>query len=117
MKELTLEYLLICMAVMMGVTYGLRMVSLVLFRKKLNGKFIFSFLTYTPYGVLATMIFPDIFLFNQSSSTFSLPEFVCAAAGAAVALVLSVKKKGLTTVSLCAVLTIFVIQQIFTYIL
>ncbi len=117
MKQLTLEYLLVCMAVMIAVTYGLRVVSLVLFRKKLNGKFIFSFLTYTPYGVLAAMIFPDIFLFNQPEAAFSPSAFICAAAGAAVALILSIKKKGLTTVSLCAVATVFIVQQLFAYFL
>lgn len=112
MKQLTLEYLCIAIFIMIAVTYALRALSLVVFRKKLKGRFIFSFLTYTPYGVLAAMIFPDIFLFNQTSASFSMPEFVCAAAGAAVAIILSLFKKGLIVVCLGAIFTIFAMQQI-----
>ncbi len=112
MKQITPEYLLFAIAVMILVTYGLRVVPLVLFRKKLTNKFVFSFLTYTPYGVLAALIFPDIFLFTQTSAVFSLPEFICALAGAAVAITLSLLKKGLITVSLCSVAAIFIAQQI-----
>ncbi|MBQ9922070.1 MAG: AzlD domain-containing protein [Clostridia bacterium] len=112
MKQLTLEYLVFAILVMILVTYGLRAVSLVLFRKKLKGRFIFSFLTYTPYGVLAALIFPDIFLFTQTGSVFSLEEFICALAGAAVSMILAFFNKGLIAVSLGAVAAVFAAQQI-----
>lgn len=112
MKQLTPEYLVFSILVMIFVTYALRAVSLILFRKKLTGKFIFSFLTYTPYGVLAALIFPDIFLFTQSTSAFSVQEFICAFMGAAVSLILAFFKRGLITVSLGAVAAVFIAQQI-----
>ena len=81
---------------MFCVTYGLRMVPIVFSRKRFKSRFIYSFLTYTPYGVLAAMIFPDIFLFT-ASGTWPLPhELICAAAGAIVAVVLAFFKRGLT---------------------
>lgn len=112
MNKMSITYLVFAMAVMIAVTYALRAVSLILFRKKLTGKFIFSFLTYTPYGVLAALIFPDIFLFTQTGSAFSLPQFICAASGALVAIVLALFKRGLITVSLSAVMAVFIMQQI-----
>ncbi|MBE6688943.1 MAG: AzlD domain-containing protein [Ruminococcaceae bacterium] len=112
MREISLGYLITAIAVMIVVTYSLRAVSMVLFRKKLTGKFIFSFLTYTPYGVLAALIFPDIFLFTQTGSSFSVPQFICALCGAAVAVILSLLKRGLTAVSLGAVVAVFIAQQI-----
>ena len=117
MKQLTPEYILISIGVMFAVTYGLRMVSLVLFRRKLKGKFIFSFLTYTPYGVLAAMIFPDIFFFTQTGATLQLHEFICAAVGCVVAVILSLCKRGLITVSLGAVAAVFISQQITNFII
>ena len=112
MNKMSLTYLIFAIVVMIVVTYALRAVSLIMFRKKLTGKFIFSFLTYTPYGVLAALIFPDIFLFTQTGTAFSLPQFICALAGAVVAIILSLFKRGLITVSLGAVMAVFIMQQI-----
>lgn len=112
MAELTPSYIILCIFAMFCVTYGLRMVPIVFSRKKFKSKFIFSFLTYTPYGVLAAMIFPDIFLFT-ASGTWPLPhELICAAAGGITAVVLSLLKGGLTTVSLGAVAAVFIAQKI-----
>ena len=112
MTELTPSYMILCIFVMFCVTYGLRMVPIVFSRKKFNNKFIFTFLTYTPYGVLAAMIFPDIFLFTASGTWPTLPELICAAAGGIVAVVLAFFKRGLTTVSLGAVAAVFIAQKI-----
>ena len=112
MTEMTLEYLVLCLVIMFLVTYGLRMVSLVFLRKKLTGKFIYSFLSYTPYGVLGAMIFPDIFFFTQTGVSITAGEFICAAVGFATAVILSLFKRGLTTVSLGAVVAVFIVQQL-----
>ena len=55
------KYLLFQLAVMAGVTYLVRMVPLVIFRKKIENTFIRSFLYYIPYAVLAAMTFPAVF--------------------------------------------------------
>lgn len=47
--------------IMFGVTYLVRVLPLVVFRKKITNRFIRSFLTYIPYAVLAAMTFPAVF--------------------------------------------------------
>lgn len=81
-------------AVMAVSTYLVRVIPLLIFRKKLNNRFIQAFLFYVPYAVLAAMTFPDIFY-----STPTLPSMVC---GLAAALILAWNGKGLLLVSLGA---------------
>ena len=49
----TAENIFIYIAVMALVTYLIRMLPLVIFRKKIENRFIRSFLYYIPYAVLA----------------------------------------------------------------
>jgi len=49
------------LAVMAGVTYLIRMLPLVLMRRKLQNRFLLSFLYYIPYAVLSVMTIPAIF--------------------------------------------------------
>ena len=88
------KHLLFQLAVMAGVTYLVRMVPLVIFRKKIENTFIRSFLYYIPYAVLAAMTFPAVF-----SSTGGIWS---ALVGLLVALLLAFFEKGLVTVALCA---------------
>ena len=63
------------------------------------------------------MIFPDIFLFT-ASGTWPMPhELICAVAGGIAAVVLSLFKRGLTTVSLGAVAAVFIAQKITEFIM
>ena len=48
------------LAVMAIVTYLIRMVPYVAFRKKITNRFVSSFLYYIPYAVLGAMTFPAI---------------------------------------------------------
>lgn len=86
--------ILLHIAVMAGVTYLVRMLPIVIFRKKIKNRFIMSFLHYMPYAVLAAMTFPAVF-----SSTGSP---VSAIAGVIIALILAFFEKGLVTVALSA---------------
>ena len=52
--------MLIYIAVMAIVTYLVRMLPLVFMKKKIENRFIKSFLYYVPYAVLAAMTFPAI---------------------------------------------------------
>ena len=49
---------LLCMA---GVTYLVRMLPMVIFKKKIQNKYLLSFLHYIPYTVLSAMTIPAIF--------------------------------------------------------
>lgn len=92
------------LAVMAGVTYLIRMLPFTLFRKKITSPFFRSFFYYVPYAVLAAMTFPAVF--SSTGSTLS------ALAGVAVAAVLALCKKSLTTVALSACAAAFVVEVI-----
>ena len=98
----TAENIFIYIAVMALVTYLIRMLPLVIFRKKIENRFIRSFLYYIPYAVLAAMTFPAVF-----SSPGSVGS---AGAGRIVALLLAFFEKGLLTVALSSCVAVFVIE-------
>ena len=98
----TAENIFIYIAVMALVTYLIRMLPLVIFRKKIENRFIRSFLYYIPYAVLAAMTFPAVFL--STGGVWS------AVAGLIVALLLAFFEKGLLTVALSSCVAVFVIE-------
>ena len=53
-----LQRVLLSMAIMAVVTYIIRVLPLAIFKKKIQNRFIRSFLAYVPYAVLAAMTFP-----------------------------------------------------------
>ena len=91
-------------AVMAGVTYFIRMLPLTVFRKKIENRYIKSFLYYVPYAVLGAVTFPDVF----SSTAFTLSAVV----GVAVAILLAYFEKGLLTVALSACAAVFITERI-----
>ncbi len=98
------QRLIWAIVVMAAVTYLPRVVPLAVFRKKIKNRFLQSFLMYMPYGVLAAMVFPDVF-----TSTASLGSAI---AGTVVALALSYKNLGLMPVALASVGTVFACEYI-----
>ena len=101
------QRILTAILIMALVTYLPRMLPLAIFKKKIQNKFIRSFLAYVPYAVLAAMTFPEIL-----SSTSS---FISAIVGTAVAIVLAYFGRGLLTVALSATAAVFVTEQVLTY--
>ncbi len=55
------RYILTSILVMAVVTYLIRVLPMAIFRKKIQNRFVQSFLSYVPYSVLAAMTFPAIF--------------------------------------------------------
>ena len=96
------------LAVMAGVTYLVRMLPLVLVKKKIENRFINSFLYYVPYAELAVMTVPAIF-----SSTASLPSAI---AGFVVALILAYFERGLLTVAAASCAAVFIAELIMKFI-
>ena len=92
---------------MAGVTYLVRMLPLVFFRKKIKSRFVRSFLYYVPYTVLAVMTVPAIF--------YATGSLYSAMAGAAVAIALAFFGKGLLTVAAGSSLTVLVVELILKY--
>ncbi len=93
-------YLLVCA----GITYLIRMLPLVLMKKKIQNRFLLSFLYYMPYAVLSVMTIPAIF-----SSTANTVSAVC---GFLVALILSYFEKSLVTVAAFSCVAVFVVETI-----
>lgn len=80
--------------VMALVTYAIRAIPFVLFRKRIRSRFLRSLLYYMPYSVLAAMTIPAIF-----SSAASTVSSVC---GFLVAAALALMNRSLLTVAVCA---------------
>lgn len=91
--KITLEICLYIL-VMAGVTYLIRMIPLVFFRRKIRSRFFRSLLYYLPYAVLSAMVIPAVF-----SSTGSI---VTASVGLAVAILLAWWERSLIVVALGA---------------
>lgn len=91
----------IYMLVMFGVTYLIRVLPFVIFQKKIENRFIRSFLAYIPYTVLGAMTFPAVF--------YATGSILTASAGVIVALILAYRGKGLFEVAIFASLTAFLV--------
>lgn len=100
-----LPYLLI----MALVTYLVRMLPLVFFKKKIQNKFVLSFLYYMPYTVLAVMTIPEVF--------YSTSSPISATVGVAVAIVLAYFKLGLLRVAVGASAAVLVAEVVMTYLI
>ncbi|MBQ7641336.1 MAG: AzlD domain-containing protein [Acholeplasmatales bacterium] len=98
-------YNVICVIIMAVVTYIPRALPLAFFNKKIENKYIKSFLFYVPYAVLAAMTFPFILYF--------VDEMWIAAVGTVTALILAFFKQKLIIVALASVLIVFILLLIF----
>ena len=88
--------------VMAVVTYLIRMLPLTLIRGKIKNRFLRSFLYYVPYACLMAMTFPAVI--------YATYHVGAAVAGVAVAILLSLKGRGLMTVAVAASITVFVVS-------
>ena len=87
-------YFILALAVMAGVTYLIRMLPFTLFRRKIESRFIRSFLYYIPYAVLSAMTIPAIF--------YATGDVLTSVIGAVVAVVLAYLRLPLIVVALAA---------------
>ena len=94
---------------MAGVTYLIRMIPLVLFKKEINNRFILSFLYYVPYAVLAVMTFPAVFYATSSVAS--------AVVGVIVAIVLAYFEKSLTVIAFSSCFGVFITEFVMKYLL
>ena len=98
------SYLLLSVLIMAGVTYLIRMLPIVIFRKEITNPFIKSFLYYVPYAVLAAMTIPEI-LYSTGSLWSAVVGLICA-------FVLAYNRRSLLTVALGAVAAVFVAETV-----
>lgn len=90
--------------VMAGVTYLIRMLPLVLVKKKIENKFLLSFLHYVPYAVLSVMTVPAIFSATDST--------VSAIVGFAVAVLFALMERSLVQVAMFSCVSVFITEFI-----
>ncbi len=90
--------------IMAGVTYLVRMVPLVFMKRKIQNRWIQSFLQYVPYAVLAAMTFPEVL--------YSTANLLSALLGLAAALLLAYQGRGLLTVALGSTAAVFLAEQL-----
>lgn len=95
-----------CVIIMAVVTYIPRVFPLVLMKnRRIESRFIKSFLDYTPYAVLGSMTFP--YIVNSTGNLYT------GLAGTIVALALSYYNKGLTKVAIYTVAAVYLASFIF----
>ena len=95
------------LAVMAGVTYLVRMLPLVFFRKKIKSPFLRSFLYYIPYAVLSVMTVPAIF--------YSTGSVWSAVFGTVVAVLLAFFSRSLITVAAGSAVAVLLTELVITY--
>ena len=86
------------------VSYGIRMLPMVLLRKEIKSPFIRSFLYYVPYVTLAVMTFPAI--------TEATNNPIAGALALIVGIILSWCGRSLFTVAVLSCLTVFIAELI-----
>ena len=91
--------------IMAAVTYVIRAVPLVFFRKEVKSERIQSFLYYMPYAVLGAMTFPAVF--------YSTGSVLSASLGVAAALLAAFLELGLVTSAAAAAIIVFITELIF----
>ena len=96
---------LVCyIAIMALVTYAIRAIPFVAFRKKINSRFVQDFLYYVPYAVLSAMTIPGILTSTGSTET--------ALAGLVVAVVMAWRGGSLLTVAIGACVAVAAAQGV-----
>ncbi len=93
--------------VMAGVTYLVRVVPFTLINKKIENRFINSFLYYIPYTVLSAMTFPAIL--------YATGNIISAAAGLIAAVLIAFRGRGLITVAVGACAAVFITESIIMF--
>lgn len=100
--QTSIPLLIVYTLVMAGVTYLIRMLPFVVFRKPIRNRFIRSFLYYVPYAVLGAMTFPAIL--------YSTSHLTSAAVGLLVSVILAWFGRGLLTVAVSACVTVYLAE-------
>ena len=101
-------YMFLMVLTMAVVTYIIRMLPMVLFRKKIKSNFVNSLLYYLPYAVLSAMTFPFIL--------YSSGNIISASIGTAVALIGAFTKRSLVVVAIMACLAVLSVELVFLFI-
>ena len=95
--------------VMAGVTYLIRLVPMVLIKKKIENRFIRSFLYYVPYTVLTVMAFPTMFSCTGNYVSGTIAVVIC--------IFLAYISHGMMSVAVGGAISVALYELFVTYIL
>ena len=93
--------MLLYVLAMATVTYIIRMIPLVFFKRKITSKFVRSFFYYIPYAVLSAMTIPYVF--------YSTGDTLSAVIGTAVAFISAIISRSLLLVAILSVLAVILV--------
>ncbi|NLZ70335.1 MAG: AzlD domain-containing protein [Clostridiaceae bacterium] len=99
-----MSYLVASLLIMGLVTYLPRALPLLLFRRKIQSRWLRSFLHYMPYVVLTSLTIPAVF--------FATDLWYAAALGCVVAVILAWRKCSLYVSALAAAATVWLVEFI-----
>lgn len=94
----------IYLAIMAGSTYLIRTIPFLLANKKIENKFINSFLYYIPYTVLSVMTFP--------AALYTTGHIISATIGLITSIIVAMKSKNLTIVAGAACIAVLIVEAI-----
>lgn len=94
----------IYLLILAGSTYLIRTLPFVAAKRKIENRFIRSFLQYIPYAVLTAMTLPAVL--------YATDYIASAAVGLAVAILFAYRGKSLTVVAIAACVGVFVTELI-----
>ena len=94
----------IYLIIMAGSTYLIRVIPFILANKKIENRFINSFLYYIPYTVLSAMTFP--------AALYTTGHIVSAIIGVVIAIIVATKNKNLTIVAGAACVSVLISEII-----
>ena len=92
------------LAVMVVITYLLRLLPMLFIRRQIKNRFIRSILYYIPYSVLAAMAIPAMF--------YVTPNIITGIVATAVAIIASLANRSLITVATIAAAVILVMELV-----
>ena len=105
-KPIATILLILTMAI---ITYVIRLVPMLVFRRKIKSQFINSLLYYLPYAVLSAMTFP--FIMYCSGNVIS------AVVGTAVALIGAFSRRSLVMVAILASMAVLGMEILLIYVI
>lgn len=93
--------------VMAAVTYLIRVLPLVVWKKEIKNKFVKSFLYYVPYACLGAMTFPAVI--------YVTGNILSGLAGFATAVYMAYREKSLLVVALSSCVAVFIVERIIAF--
>ncbi len=102
MTTINVPEFFIYLLIMAGSTYLIRTLPLVAAKRKIENRFVRSFLYYIPYAVLTAMTIPAVL--------YATDSLLSAIVGLATAAFFAYRGKGLTTVAIAACASVFVTE-------